>query len=338
MIYLKLKDYTFCFFTGVSNVICTVVFGKRFVYDDTKFQMAVAGIRGVFSSPSSFWTRLPLVRHLKFVKELRAEAEKYANNVASFIKDEIESHRKEFDHSNTPKDFIDLCLQTEEKDKNQLLVSTVGTEHMMQIITDLFFAGTDTTAASLMWFLLYMLRYPEIQARCQGEIDSVPDVEDQLSKGNASRVFPYTTAALLETQRIAAIAATSLAHVVREATTIGGYRLDKGSVVLANIWYLHMDESYWGDPYVFRPERWLDPHNPARVLQHSNFMPFSLGKRRCLGENLAKAEYSVFGITLLQHFTFKMADAKNPPTFEGFGGGMINSPDPYEMVVEMRNP
>ena len=323
---------------AVSNVICIVVFGKRFDYGDAKFQSAVAGIRACFSSTYSFWKRFPIVRHMRFVQELRSKAEKHGADATCFISDEIESHRMEFDPANSPKDFIDLCLRTEEEERNQSMISTVGTEHMVQIITDLFFAGTDTTAASLMWLLLYMMRYPEIQARCQREIDGVPDAEDQLLQGNASRVFPYTTATLLETQRIAAIAPASLPHAVRETTTIGGYRLEKGSLVLANLWYLHMDESYWGDPYAFRPERWLDPKDPSKVLQHSNFMPFSMGKRRCLGENLAKVEYSVFGVTLLRNFTFKMADAGNPPPLEGSSGGIINSPDPYEMVLEKRNP
>ena len=71
-----------------------------------------------------------------------------------------------------------------------------------------------------------------------------------------------------------------------------------------------------------------------QVVQHVNFAPFSIGKRRCLGENLAKAEYAVFAISLLRNFTFKMGDPSNPPALQGFG--LVYSPLPFEMLIERR--
>ena len=321
---------------AVSNVICSVVFGRRFEYDDEKFNSAVAGIRYLFSTSSFFWRKLPLVRHLPSIQELFRIEKQHLTNVTSFIESQIVSHKEEFDAS-APKDFIDLCLlKTEDGDDDSISnENEIGVEHIKNIIIDLFFAGTDTTAASLSWFILYMMRYPEIQAKCQREIDAIPDLENRLSQGSTSgKLFPYTTATLLETQRIASIAPNTLPHRVKEDTTVGGYRLLKGTTVFANLRFLHLDERYWGDPFEFRPERWLDPVDSTKIIQHSHFVPFSLGKRRCLGENLAKAEYSVFGIALLRNFTFRMPDPANPPTMDGIG--LVYSPTPYEMVVESR--
>ena len=146
--------------------------------------------------------------------------------------------------------------------------------------------------------------------------------------------FPFTSATLFEVQRISSIAGASLPHIVREDTTVGGYRLRKGAIVVANIRFLHMDERYWKKPDEFNPERWLDPTDPSQIIQHANFAPFSIGKRRCLGENLAKAEYSVFAITLLRNFTFRMEDPSNPPMLKGFG--LIYSPYPFKVLIESR--
>ena len=170
------------------------------------------------------------------------------------------------------------------------------------------------------------------------ELDGFGSEEEEeeavLSSLNLSKRFPFTTAALLETQRIASIAPSSLPHRVREDTTLGGYHVDKGSMVFANIRFLHLDERHWENPLDFRPERWLDPTDPARILQRANFVPFSLGKRRCLGENLAKVEYSVFAISLLRSFTLKMVDSSDPPTLEGFG--LLYSPAPFDLLLESR--
>ena len=179
-----------------------------------------------------------------------------------------------------------------------------------------------------------MIRFPEVQRKCQQEIDKVTDAQGELLNVVTNKRFPFTTAALLETQRISSIAGAGLPHAVRQDTTLGGYRVSKGSIVTANIRFLHTDRRYWQNPGDFRPERWLDPTDASRVVQHDNYVPFSIGKRRCLGENLAKAQYAVFAIALLRNFTFEMVDPTNPPALQGFG--LVYSPLPFEMLIERR--
>ena len=44
---------------------------------------------------------------------------------------------------------------------------------MRRVILDLFFAGSETTSTTLDWAFLYMAEYPEIQRKCQQEIEEV---------------------------------------------------------------------------------------------------------------------------------------------------------------------
>ena len=52
-------------------------------------------------------------------------------------------------------------------------LATISEENMAKVIVDIFQAATETTSGTLRWIVLYMLLYPEIQTRCQEEIDRV---------------------------------------------------------------------------------------------------------------------------------------------------------------------
>ena len=59
---------------------------------------------------------------------------------------------------------------------------------------------------------------------------------------------------------------------------------------------------HWGDGKVFRPQRFLD--DDGNVLKNKYFIPFSVGKRQCLGETLAKTELFLFFTGLVQQYRF----------------------------------
>lgn len=53
-------------------------------------------------------------------------------------------------------------------------------------------------------------------------------------------------------------------------------------MVLFNSYYLNMSPIYWHDPFSFRPSRFLSK-DKGHVFKPENFLPFSSGKRSCLG-------------------------------------------------------
>ena len=72
---------------------------------------------------------------------------------------------------------------------------------------------------------------------------------------------------------------------------------------MANTWSIHMDKEAWGDPEVFRPERFLkeDGTMGPRI---SSWLPFSTGRRVCVGEAVAKAELHLTLATFVQRYNF----------------------------------
>ena len=62
--------------------------------------------------------------------------------------------------------------------------------------------------------------------------------------------------------------------------------------ILSNIWAVHHNPDVWKDPEVFKPERHLN--EKGEFVKSNQIIPFSVGPRHCLGEQLARMEVFIF--------------------------------------------
>ena len=105
------------------------------------------------------------------------------------------------------------------------------------------------------------------------------------------------------------------------------------AIVLVNLWSLFHDPEHWGDPDVFRPERFLD--EDEAFIKDEWMISFGVGTRMCLGEVLAHDTVFLFFTTLLQEFTFSVPDGD--PTPETLPvSGMILAPQPFRIKISRR--
>ena len=100
---------------------------------------------------------------------------------------------------------------------------------------------------------------------------------------------------------------------------------------MTNTYTVHMDPAYWGDPDNFRPERFL--HQGKFVADERN-IPFGIGKRRCLGETLARMENFLFFANLVKNYKFSAANGIIPDIRPL--AGFTNGPEPFHMKVDKR--
>ncbi len=93
--------------------------------------------------------------------------------------------------------------------------------------------------------------------------------------------------------------------VRRKELKVGPYTVPNDHFLLANYEALHTANGAWGDDGdVFNPDRFLEPVRGS-TLKNDLLMPFSVGKRICPGEGLARAELFLFIVGLLQSFKFE---------------------------------
>ena len=126
----------------------------------------------------------------------------------------------------------------------------------------------------MVWMVLYLATHAQVQARIRQEIGSATG-NSRLATAADRASLPYTEAAVMECLRMSTFVPISEPHQTLEDTTLAGYHIPEGSNVLANLYAAHMDEAFWGDPHVFRPERFLDVD--GRVFWPEAYMPFSEG-------------------------------------------------------------
>jgi cytochrome P450 len=87
--------------------------------------------------------------------------------------------------------------------------------------------------------------------------------------------------------------------LTRTATSeveLGGHTFAAGTDFVFSPYQLHHDPAYFPDPETFDPDRWDAPSH--RVAERA-FIPFGLGRRRCIGETFALAENTIALSTIL---------------------------------------
>ncbi|CAJ0933581.1 unnamed protein product [Ranitomeya imitator] len=242
-----------------------------------------------------------------------------------FITDTFTNQEREFDVNNQ-RSFIDAFLAKKQEGKPESKLY-FNDENLSTLVADLFAAGMETTSTTLRWGLLLMMKYPEIQKKVQDEIKSV--IGSAQPKTEHRKQMPYMDAVIHEIQRFGDIVPVNLPHTTIRDMTFRGYFIPKGTVVIPLLHSVLKDGNCFEKPEKFYPEHFLD--SEGNFKKNEAFIPFSLGKRSCAGENLAKTELFLFFTTLLQNFTFQA-----PPGAEldlNPAAGFTNAPIPHEICA-----
>ncbi|XP_020042941.2 cytochrome P450 2C3-like isoform X1 [Castor canadensis] len=301
------------------NIISSIIFQNRFDYDDKKFHRLIAYIHENARIVSTPWIQLcnvfPVLHYLPGSHNVLF---KNTADQQKFILEKIKEHQESLDPNN-PRDFIDHFLIRMEKEKH-IKQSEFTMENMAITIFDILNAGIETTSTTLRYGLLLLLKHPEISARIQEEIERVIGKNRRPCMQDRSRM-PYTDAVVHEIQRFVDLVPTNLPHAVTKDIWFRGYFIPKGTNILTSLTSVLYDEKEFPNPEKFDPSHFLDANGNFKKSDY--FMPFSAGKRVCIGEGLARMELFLVLTNILQHFMLKpLVDPKDldiTPSLTVFG-------------------
>ncbi|KAJ8017126.1 hypothetical protein DPEC_G00014520 [Dallia pectoralis] len=286
---------------AVSNIICSIVYGSRFEYSDPKFRRSVENvgesIRLGGSLSMQLYNMFPWLGSLMKSKR-RVAKNDYDNK--QHIWDLVKG-LKETLNPQMCRGFIDSFLVRKQTiEESGQMNYHYHNENLIQSVSNLFAAGTDTTATTLRWGLKLMAKYPHIQDRVQEEISKVIGSRQLMAEDR--RNLPYTDAVTHEIQRVANIVPLAVLHVTSQDITFQGYFIKKGTYVIPLLASVLNDESEWETPHTFNPAHFLN--DKGQFVKRDAFMPFSAGRRACPGESLARMELFLLFTSLLQRFHF----------------------------------
>nr|XP_055097627.1 LOW QUALITY PROTEIN: cytochrome P450 2C18-like [Symphalangus syndactylus] len=228
---------------------------------------------------------------------------KVAENFAyikSYVLERIKEHQESLDMNNA-QDFIGCFLiKMEQKKHNQQSEFTI--ESLIATVTDMFGAGTETTSTTVRSGLLLLLKYPEVTAKVQEEIECVVGRNWSPCMQNRSHM-PYRDAVVHEIQRYTDLIPTNLPHAVTCDVKFRNYLIPKGTTIITSLTSVLHNDKEFPNPEMFDPGHFLDKSGNFKKSDY--FMPFSAGKRMCVGEGLAHMELFLFLTTILQNFNLK---------------------------------
>jgi cytochrome P450 len=221
------------------------------------------------------------------------------------------------------------------KQQGQLDDVRVTTEQLLMTIQDLIGAGSETVVSYVHWAILYMAKYPDVQRRLRHEV--LLTIGDTRSPSSADRpALPFTESFMWEVLRHACVVPIAIPHSATSDVIIEGYFVPKDTIVLANLYSTAWDPAFWGDPHEFRPERWLsDPGDKINRYLVDQFLCFGVGRRKCLGAQLARIEMFIFTAVLIQKCKFDPVPGLKLTLDSEFIQG--NRAKPYHVVISKFN-
>ncbi|CRG92277.1 Trichodiene oxygenase [Talaromyces islandicus] len=185
--------------------------------------------------------------------------------------------------------------------------------------TSFLAAGGLTTAATIAGTLFYLSRYPACYRRAAREVRDAFSSADEIVPGPKLAECSYLRACIDETLRMSPPITTIFWRQLDPLDTTGepfivdGHVIPPGTQVAISIYALSHNEEIYPNPWVYRPERFLEHHGDgdelkaAREAVRMAHIPFVTGDRTCPGKTMAWIEMSMALARLFWYFDFEAA-------------------------------
>ena len=231
-------------------------------------------------------------RDLKFAFRFRS--------LAKLVSELIERRRREPDEERF--DFLEMLIDARDRENDAPMTNKEMIDEVMTLIV----AGHETTASALTWTWYLASQHPETVAALEAEADLV---SSDLPLGlDAAESLSYTHKVIQEALRLYPPGWLFTRRTIA-ADELGGFPIGPRTDVFICPYLLHRHPEFWPEPETFNPERFAGAD--AEERHKFAYIPFSVGPRHCIGENLAVFE--MLGHMRAMTRRFRLTRASNEP-------------------------
>ncbi|CAF1203239.1 unnamed protein product [Adineta ricciae] len=306
------------------NNICTLTFGRYF--ETMNMNHLFEKINENFNQTAT----IACFNFLPFTRRFRKNIFENVNDCNRVIQKLVGERETNFDNEFVT-NIVDAYL--DEMNQHRQRSAHFSKENLDSLVQDLFVAGTETVSNTLNWAIFYIVAHPHVQQNIHEEIDRVIGKDRPPCEKDRSRMS-YVEAVLLESMRCHCAGPILLPRATTQDITFHGYFIPKDTFILVNMWSAMKDEKNWTEPEMFKPERFLDENRSLRNVNNPAMMPFSVGKRACTGEQIAKIQLFLILVSLFQKFEFQFSNGWTPKDLRGQPGITLRPPNcQYEAFV-----
>lgn len=159
--------------------------------------------------------------------------------------------------------------------------------------------------------------------------------------------MPYCVATIYEILRHSS--SPIVPHVATENSQIGGYGVFEDTIVFINNYDLNTSEKYWDNPKDFNPERFLEAVPATKIRKDAttnassdlrvkknipHFLPFSVGKRTCVGQNLVRCFSFLMLTNILENYD---VSSDNPDSIKMYPTCVALPPKTFSLKLTPRH-
>ncbi|CAN1795311.1 Cytochrome P450 CYP749A22 [Linum perenne] len=282
-----------------SEIISRTAFGSSYMEGEKVFELLKKMV--LLISRNQFKVRIPgLSTFLRLAQDIKSTI---MNMVA---KREQENQQKQDNNSTSTSsatDFLGLLLKayTDTDTKNSITL-----DDMVDECKTFYVAGHETTTSSLTWTVFLLAVHSEWQEKAREQVVQLFGKDKSPTPDGISRLS-ILTMIINESLRLYPpffhVSRKVERHQVRLGS--GGLQIPKGTEVYIPFLAVHHGTETWGeDAQLFRPERFTEGISKAST----NFLPFGLGPRTCVGMNFAITQEKIAIAMILQRYRFTLSD------------------------------
>ncbi|XP_071070395.1 cytochrome P450 1A1 isoform X2 [Dasypus novemcinctus] len=261
---------------SVANVICAMCFGQRYDHDHQEL-LSMINLSNEFGEMAASGNPIDFIPILQYLPNSALKAFKDLNErFSTFLQKMVKEHYKTFEKGHI-RDITDSLIEhCQDKRLDENANIQLSDKNIVNVVLDLFGAGFETVTTAISWSLMYLVTRPGVQRKIQEELDTVigrarrPRLSDRPQ-------LPYLEAFILETFRHSSFLPFTIPH-----------------------------RTLWDDPSEFRPERFLTPNGTINKALSEKVILFGMGKRKCIGETIARWEVFLFLGIMLQRVEFSV--------------------------------
>uniref|UniRef100_M4E8T3 Uncharacterized protein n=1 Tax=Brassica campestris TaxID=3711 RepID=M4E8T3_BRACM len=203
-------------------------------------------------------------------------------------------------------DIVDSMLDMIHKQgQNGSLNLTV--DHIRGVLLNIFLAGIDTGAITMIWAMTELARNPNLMKKVQREIrDALGNNKKTITEEDVEKV-PYLKMVIKETFRLHHAVPLLLPRETMVHIKVQGYNIPPKTQILVNAGAIGRDPKLWTNPEEFNPERFINSPVDYRG-QYFELLPFGSGRRICPGMPMGMATVELGLLNLLYFFDWSLPD------------------------------